>query len=166
MSVMAFMGVNSHLKYEPRHEKTSKVSVRPAKTQISLGICPVWSESSLCGQWVHKDQAFFMQTAKTDQTGRMPRVIWVFAGRTATLLVLSCCGSYDLYNILCINKVIILIHSTLQSLYNATCYNTVLVITRPGLGSQMVNFPIVSLWNYPFITRFTYNTVQFYGSQM
>ena len=34
-----------------------------------------------------------MQTAKTDQTGRMPRLIWVFAGRTLTLLVLSCCGS-------------------------------------------------------------------------
>ena len=25
----------------PRHDKTSKMSVRPAKTQISLGICPV-----------------------------------------------------------------------------------------------------------------------------
>ena len=28
---------------EPRHDKTNKISVRPAKTQISLGICPVWS---------------------------------------------------------------------------------------------------------------------------
>ena len=33
--------------YEPRHDKINKVSVRPAKTQISLGIRPVWSESSL-----------------------------------------------------------------------------------------------------------------------
>ena len=32
----------------PRHDKTNKMSVRPAKTQISLGIRPVWSESSLC----------------------------------------------------------------------------------------------------------------------
>ena len=32
---------------EPRHDKTNKVSERPAKTQISLGIRPVWSESSL-----------------------------------------------------------------------------------------------------------------------
>ena len=30
---------------ELRHDKTSKMSVRPAKTQISLGIRPVWSES-------------------------------------------------------------------------------------------------------------------------
>ena len=32
---------------EPRHDKTNKVTVRPAKTQICLGIRPVWSESSL-----------------------------------------------------------------------------------------------------------------------
>ena len=30
-------------KYEPPHDKTNKVHVRPAKTQISLGIRPVWS---------------------------------------------------------------------------------------------------------------------------
>ena len=30
---------------------------------------------------------------KTDQTGRMPRLIWVFPGRTLILLVLSCRGS-------------------------------------------------------------------------
>ena len=32
---------------EPRHDKTNKMSVRPAKTQINLDIRPVWSESSL-----------------------------------------------------------------------------------------------------------------------
>ena len=34
-----------------------------------------------------------MRTAKTDQTGRMPRLILVFGGRTVTLLFLSCHGS-------------------------------------------------------------------------
>ena len=29
-------------------DKTNKISVRSVKTQISLGIRPVWSESSLC----------------------------------------------------------------------------------------------------------------------
>ena len=29
--------------YEPPRDKTNKVCVRPAKTQISLGIRPVWS---------------------------------------------------------------------------------------------------------------------------
>ena len=32
--------------------------VHPAKTHISLGIRPVWSESSLCTQWVAKDPSF------------------------------------------------------------------------------------------------------------
>ena len=57
--------------------------------------CPVWSESSLSAwrnlgplttHWAHSED--------TDQTGRMPRLIWVFAGHTATLLVLSWGGSY------------------------------------------------------------------------
>ena len=43
---------------EPRHDKTNKMSVHPAKTQISLGICPVWSESSPCAQRVAKDPRF------------------------------------------------------------------------------------------------------------
>ena len=38
----------SYMKFEPPHDKTNKMSVRPAKTQICLGIHPVWSESSLC----------------------------------------------------------------------------------------------------------------------
>ena len=63
--------------------KRTKRHVRPAKTQISLGIRPVWSESSLSAwrklgslatHWAHSEDS--------DQTGRMPRLIWVFAGRT------------------------------------------------------------------------------------
>ena len=67
------------------------MSVRPAKTQISLGIRPDWSESSLCAQWVAKGPSFLHANSEdSDQTGRMPRLIWVFAGRTLILLVLSC----------------------------------------------------------------------------
>ena len=76
--------------FEPPRDKTNKVSVRPAKTQISLCIHPVWSESLLCAQWVAKDPSFLQADREdSDQTGRMPRLIWVFAGRTASLLVLS-----------------------------------------------------------------------------
>ena len=72
--------------------------LRSAKTQISLGIRPVWSESSLCAQWVAKDPRFLHADSKdSDQTGRMPRLIWVFAGRTLILLVLSCRGSFFLF---------------------------------------------------------------------
>ena len=79
---------------EPRHDKTNKVSVRPGKTQISLGIPPVWLESSLFSWWKLVSLAtHWVQGEDSVQTGRMPRLIWVFAGRTVTLLVLSCRGS-------------------------------------------------------------------------
>ena len=68
---------------EPLHDKTNKMTCAPAKTRISLDICPVWSESSLCAQWVAKDPSFLHADSEdSDQIGRMPRLIWVFAGRT------------------------------------------------------------------------------------
>ena len=52
------------------------MSVRPAKTQISLGIRPVWSESSLCAQWLAKDPSFLHADSEdSDQTGRI-RPVW------------------------------------------------------------------------------------------
>ena len=65
----------SHLMTKP-----TKWPVRPAKTRISLGICPVWSESSLCAQWVAKDTSF--DSEGSDRIAWMPRLIWVFTGRT------------------------------------------------------------------------------------
>ena len=68
---------------ELQHDKTNKMTVRPAKTQISLGIRPVWSESSLSAQWVAKDPSFLPADSEdSDQTGRM--------------LVLSWGGSFDI----------------------------------------------------------------------
>ena len=67
------------------------------KTPISLGIRPVWSEPSLCAQWAAKDPSFLHGDSEySDQTGWMPRLIWVFVGCTVTLLVLSCWGSYNM----------------------------------------------------------------------
>ena len=72
-----------------------QVTVRTAKTQISLGIRADWSESSLCAQWVATGPRFaHADSEDSDQTGRMPKLIWVFAGRTLILLVFSCLGSY------------------------------------------------------------------------
>ena len=82
--------------FEPPHDKTNKMTVCPVETQISLGVCPVWSESSLCTQWVAKNPRFLHADSEdSDQTGRMPRLIWVFAGRTIILLVLSWGGSFS-----------------------------------------------------------------------
>ena len=84
-----------------RHDKTNNVALRSAKTQVTLGIRPVWLVSSLSAwrnlgslatHWAHSEDS--------DQTGWMPRLIWAFAGRTLILLVLSCRGSYtDVYTI-------------------------------------------------------------------
>ena len=70
--------------------KPTKWHVRPAKNQISLAVrlkkarvlsYPLSAEESLCYQ-----------------TERMPRLIWVFTGRTVILLVLSCGGSFLHYD--------------------------------------------------------------------
>ena len=94
LNYVSFSGFG--VSYEPRHDKTNSVFVRPAKTQISLVIHPVWSESSLYTQWVAKDPSFLHADSEdSDETGRMARLIWVFAGHTLILLVLSCRGSYS-----------------------------------------------------------------------
>ena len=36
------------------------------------------AQRRLCTQWVSKSARFFMRTAKTDQTGQMPRLVCVF----------------------------------------------------------------------------------------
>ena len=63
--------------------KLTKWHVRPAKTEISLSIRPVWSESSLfewrkLGSWA----TLWVHSKDSAQTGWMPRLIWVFAGHT------------------------------------------------------------------------------------
>ena len=64
------------IKFEPPRDQTNKMTVRPAKTQISLGICPVWSASSLWAQWVAKDPSFLNADSEdSDQTGQIPRLI-------------------------------------------------------------------------------------------
>ena len=84
--------------FEPRHDKTSKMAVCPAKTHISQSIRPVWSaqsDQSSLSAWRHlgSSATHWAHSEDSDQTGRMPRLIWVFAGRTLILLVLSCCDS-------------------------------------------------------------------------
>ena len=78
--------------------KPRKWPVCPAKTPITLGSCPVWSESlllacrklgSLATHWAYSEDS--------DQTGWMPRLIWVIAGHTGhfvgfIMLWLSSCA--------------------------------------------------------------------------
>ena len=56
-------------------------------------------QSSLCAQWVPKDPSFLHADSEdSDQNGRTPRLIWVFAGRTLILSVLSCRGSNNCFS--------------------------------------------------------------------
>ena len=67
-----------------------KWHVRPTKTHISQGICLVWSESSL-STWrkLGSLATHWANSEDSDQTGWMPRLIWVFTGCIVILLVLS-----------------------------------------------------------------------------
>ena len=114
-------------KYEPPHDKTNNVVVRPAKTQISLGICPVWSESSLSAwrkpgslptHWAHSEDS--------DQTGWMPRLIWVFAGRTCYFV------GFEMRWLIFFNFVVLI------GLEN------VIMITKCVLSMSVIIFPIIS----------------------
>ena len=87
-------------KYEPHRHKTKKMACAPRETQISLGTRPVWSESSLCAQWVVKDPSFLQadseESAKTlIRLGGCPGWSESSLGAHAFLLVLSRCGSYQ-----------------------------------------------------------------------
>ena len=80
--------------YGPELTKMSRNMTKPTKW-----LCPqrrlrsAWAStqsdqsSPALNGWL-RTQAYFMRTAKTDQTGQMPRLIWVFAGHTFILFVL------------------------------------------------------------------------------
>ena len=70
-------------KYELPHDKTNKVACAPSEDSDQPGHPPsspsAWRNlGSLATHWAHSEDS--------DQTGRMPRLIWVFAVRTLILL--------------------------------------------------------------------------------
>ena len=65
--------------YEPSHDKTNTMTVRPAKTQSGCTLRSDWASAQ---QWT---QAFFMRTAKTLIQGRSESSL----SAHAILLVLS-----------------------------------------------------------------------------
>ena len=95
-----------HQTFELPHDKTNKMACVPREdSDQPLGICPVWSESSLSAwrnigslptQWVDSEDCV--------QTGQMPRLLWVFARHTVILLVLSWGGSFAAAKVCCTQK--------------------------------------------------------------
>ena len=77
------------------HDKTNPTKWRCV--QWKLGSDWASAQSSLSSQWVARNPSFLHADSEdSDQTGRMPRLIWVFAWRTLVFFVLSCRGSYTL----------------------------------------------------------------------
>ena len=97
-------------KYE-KNEILNTMYVRRDMTKATKWLCAQQRLRSACAsaqsvqsllstQWVAKDLSFLHADSEdSDQTGRMPRLIWVFAVRTVTLLVLSLGGSYIDYHL-------------------------------------------------------------------
>ena len=72
-------------KYELPHDKTNILTCAPSEDRSAWASTQSdqSDQSSLCAQWVAKDPSYFHADSEdADQTGRMPRLIWVFAGRT------------------------------------------------------------------------------------
>ena len=128
--------------------KPTKWHVRPARTQISLGIRPVWSESSLSAwrnlrslatHWTHSEDS--------DQTGQMPRKILIRLGwcpgwsesllsAKTILLVLSCCDSYCSY------------HQRKDACYTAP-FTSIFIYIPINRGPYTSGHFIWNLWNEP-----------------
>ena len=70
----------SYCKFEPQHDKTQQTDLCAHRRLRSVWAC---AQSLLCGQWVAKDPNFLHADSEySDHAGRMPRLTWVFAGRT------------------------------------------------------------------------------------
>ena len=65
-----------------------KLYMSRSTTKPTKWLRPVWSESSLSA-WrkLGSLATHLAHSEDSDQTGRMPRLIWVFAGRTVILLI-------------------------------------------------------------------------------
>ena len=72
-----------HNQFEPHVRKPTFWHVRPTKTQISLRMRTVWLEYSLSAWRNFASLAIQIAPSEdSDQTARMRRLIWIFAGRT------------------------------------------------------------------------------------
>ena len=99
-----FVSRTSFLRLEQPHDKTNKMTVRPVKTQISLCFRPVWSESSLCAQWVAKDPSFLHCDSKdSDQTAKTLIRLGTchFVGFVMMWLTCELQGSWGIYDNKC-----------------------------------------------------------------
>ena len=97
--------MNMKVTNELPHDKTNNVAVHPVKTQISLSIRPVWSESalstwrklwSLATHWAQRRLWLDWANAQADLSLRCAHSHFVgFVMKRLKLLVTVTCGNHD-----------------------------------------------------------------------
>ena len=114
--------------------KPTKWHVCPAKTQISLGICPPWSESSQGTQWLAEDPMFLHADSELIRLGGRPGWSESSLGTQAILLVLSWGGSY----FLCGSVVFTpgCFRLSLALLFVLVCFQSCLALWSPCIGEE------------------------------
>ena len=118
----------------------TKWHVHPVKTQNSLGFRPVWSESSLstwrklgslATHWAHSEDS--------DQTGRMPRLIWVFTRCTVFDWFCHEVAYMGIWN-----------RSLKPDQNDWAAYPLIYMSEKNGFGKQYINLHFVPLGNLRF----------------
>ena len=72
---------------EPPHDKTNIMTCAPSEDSDLPVHPPSLIRVFVCAQWVANDPSFLhVDSEDSDQTGRMLRLIWVFAGLTCHLV--------------------------------------------------------------------------------
>jgi hypothetical protein len=83
-----------HSIYEPCHDKTKVMRLRPAWIQTSLCIRAVWSGSMLFTYKLYNSRKTDSDSMDPDQTTQMRRLVWIHAARKPIMLVLLWRGSF------------------------------------------------------------------------
>ena len=103
--------------------------VRPAKAQISLRICVVWSEPLLVAWIFYECQATdWISFGGSKLNRRLHRLVWVYICQNATLLEITCRGSKK-------NLAIIFLNSEMLSLSGSNFWS---IYRGPFLGDGSV----------------------------
>ena len=86
--------------------------VQPAKPQISLRICAVWSEPLLVARIFYEYKATDWTSFKVSTLKKkLHRLIWVYTCHNATLLEITCHGSFTIFK---------LVPAALKAVFNCT----------------------------------------------
>ena len=137
--------------------KPTKWHVRPAKTLISLGIRPVWSESLLSAWRNHVSIAtHWAHSGDSDQTGRTPRLIWGLVERTCHFVgfikvwLISILLAWNLRTYVHPKKTTVATQVTLATAFTVLYEGTSSVETEPPDGTLSIGYQCVVLLDLEF----------------